>query len=156
MTPVVNAVSAGLPEISEDETEELQHFFTQSVQAEKPISAGRRELRKAFSRRAKSFRLEIFRLSYCFLCSQPASFLMLAFGVLRTGEMSSKDANFHPMTFINEHSNDEDTKVCKAPTDQRLASSKWLSSEFTASFKVFEIGLHSDCCIRQLNCTWDC
>eukprot|EP00434_Breviolum_minutum_P036586 symbB.v1.2.032419.t1/scaffold3894.1/size54726/1 len=58
MTPVVNAVSAGLPEISEDETEEHSRDVLSP-----------------------------------------------------SGEMSSKDANFHPMTFINEHSNDEDTKV---------------------------------------------
>jgi len=64
MTPVVNAVSAGLPEISEDETEDEESSGRHSRDVLSP-----------------------------------------------SGEMSSKDANFHPMTFINEHSNDEDTKV---------------------------------------------
>lgn len=63
MTPVVNAVSSGVPEEDEEGTEEE--------------SSGRH------SRDLLS----------------------------PSGEMSSKDANFHPMTFINEHVDDEDAKI---------------------------------------------
>ena len=44
-----------------------------------------------------------------------------------SGEMSSKDANFHPMTYVNEHLDDEDMKVSKSRIAEGLGCCSVLS-----------------------------